>query len=234
MWTQIYKNKEFIIYQDNTKFQISVNLNNIPLLNSVTKTKIINGSTITDNYKTIYFNAISVKSFETYQKDLYKINGSYKVPYDHALLILFYFGKQIEYLIKNENKCFYAYNLDNIIVVDDNKFLYLSDIYLADIENKKDLLISLPFEKEKNCFMCPEVKGIEEIPFELSFKTIYYSLCLLLIYALSYEMDFLEETGENRNNRINDLLKPIIDTKLYYTIKRGLIEDPKKRSILYI
>jgi len=235
MWIDILKNDEFTIYNDVSKFKIHMNFQNQALLNSIAKTKIIQGSTITDNYKSIYFNATEVKSFTSYQNDLKKINGStQRVSYNDATLIFFYLGKQLEYLIKNERKCFYAYNLNNIIVVDNNKFIYLSDIYLSDVENGSDLLISSPFEKDKNCFMCPQVKEVVEIPFSVSYKTSYYSLCLLLVYALSYEMDFLEETGEARNKRIDQLLNPIIDTKLYYSIKRGLNNDPKKRSLLYI
>jgi hypothetical protein len=234
MWIEVLKKDEFEIHNDKTKFRITMKYNNPSLLNSIKKTKIINGVTISDNYKSIYFNATQVKSFSSYQSDLKKKNGSCKVPYNNVILILFYLGKQLEYLIKNENKCFYAYKIDNIIVIDDNKFIYLSDDYLSEIENETNLLISSPFEKDGNCFMCPQVREMVEIPFSLSYKTSYYSLCLFLVYALSYEIDFLEETEEERSKRINQLLNPIIDTKLYYVIKRGLIEDPKKRSILYI
>lgn len=231
MWMPIFNNDEFTIYNQGNKFQINMNFNSQSLLHSITKTKIVHGTTITDNYKTLYFNATSVKSFTSYQSDLKKINGSFNVPYNKAILIFFYFGKQLEYLIKREKKCFYAYKIENIIVIDDNKFIYLSNNYLSDIENNCDLLIMAPFEKERNCFMCPQVKNINEIPFSVHYKTSYYSLCLFIVYALSYETDFLEEPEAER---IEELLKPILDTKLYYAIKRGLIEDPKKRSILYI
>jgi hypothetical protein len=234
MWVQIIKNNDFTICKLGAKFQINTNFQNQSLLNSITKTKIVHGATITDHYKTLYFNATSVKTFSMYQSDLRKMNGSSRVPYNHVVLIFYYLGKQLEHLIKNEDKCFYAYNPDNIIVIDDNKFIYLSENYLADIENKDDLIIVSPFDKERNCFMCPKIRQINELPFSLSHKTSYYSLCLFLIYALSCEMDFLEETGEPINKRIEELLKPIIDTKLYYAIKRGLIHEPEKRSILYI
>lgn len=234
MWVQNFKNNEFTIFNLDAKFQINMNLPNQSLLNSIAKTKIVHGATITDHYKTLYFNATSVKSFAMYQNDLRKKNGSSRVPYNHVVLMFFYLGKQLEHLIKNEDKCFYAYKPDNIIVIDDNKFIYLSENYLSDIENKDDLIIVTPFNKERNCFMCPKIRQINELPFSLSYKTSYYSLCLLLIYALTYETDFLEETGEPINKRIEELLKPIIDTKLYYAIKRGLIHEAEKRSILYI
>lgn len=231
---EILKNNEFAIYQDKTKFQIHMNFHNPALLNSIKKTKIINGSTITDNYKSIYFNATTVKSFAAYQSSMKHVNGSCKLPYNSVVLLFFYLGKQLEYLIKNEGKCFFLYKLDNIIVIDDNKFIYLSDNYLSDIENETNLMITTPFERDRNYFMCPEVEKIEELPFILSYKTSYYSLCLLLVHALSYEIDFLEEQGESREKRIDKLLNPIIDTKLYYAIKRGLIEDARKRSLIYI
>ena len=78
---------------------------------------------------------------------------------------------------------------------------------------------------------------IKEIPSYIHFKCVYYSLGCLLIDCLLEEEIKEQNTiiTNTRNNPINILDKlSIKETKLYYFIKRTLLEEARNRCLLYI
>jgi hypothetical protein len=177
---------------------------NKSILQSLTKTGILLGATITDNYQTITFRANKVESFFKEKEQMNK--------YDFSLIIFYFISKQLEFLIKKEKKCFYALKLENILVIDGNKVVYLSDD-LLEIEDNF-LTIWKPFPQKKY-YISPELSRVFTIPSKIHYKTIYYSLGLLI-----------KNTIEN--------IDKIKGTKLYYALNRCLEEDPEKRAILFI
>jgi hypothetical protein len=194
----------------NKMFSLHLKNPNKSILLSLTKTGILLGATITDNYQTITFRANNVESFQSFfkeKKEKKEIN-----QYEFSLIIFYFIAKQLEYLINKEKKCFYAFKPENILVIDTNKVIYLSDD-LLEIEDNY-LTIWKPFPQKKY-YISPELSRIFTIPSKIHYKTIYYSLGLLI-------------------KEINENMDKINGTKLYYALNRCLEEDPKKRTILFI
>ena len=211
---------DYTIYQDNETPHIytivfSPITNSEALINSIIKTKIITGATITNNYKTLQIKATSISQ---YKKSLKK---------EHYNQMLTHLTQQLEYLIKKTNHTFIGYNPENVIVIDENKFIYLSDEHLHKIE-ENNITITYPFSKT-DFFLSPELEKITEIPSKAHYKTSYYSLaCLIIEYSLKKEQQ--EEQGHQEQKEMTCLK----GSKIYYLLKRCLDTDPNKRSILFI
>jgi hypothetical protein len=214
----VCKNKE-----QPTLFTIEFQKSSESLINSMIKTKLIVASTISDDYKIFSFRCSSVKSFKKFISDRGNIN------YENSLKIIVSLVKQFQYLITIEYECFYEYIIENIIVIDDYKFIYLSNEDLLKLSESNKINFIKPFNREG--FISPELLKINSIPSELNYKTIYYSLGALVVYFLF---------NKNINNKdglkydLNEILKPIEGTKLFGLLNRCLCEEANSRSIIYI
>ena len=211
----IYKNEK-----DNTLFTIEFTISSESLINSMIKTKQIIGSAISDDYKSLTFRASSIKSLKKY------ISKRENITYDNTLKLIWDLTKQLHYLITIEYECFYEYIIENIIVIDDDKFIYISNEDLLKLSKTNKIQFTKPFNREG--FISPEILKINKIPSELNYKTIYYSLAVLAVY-------FLFDKNINNNDLSNEEnLKPIVGTKLFGLLLRCLYEDPERRTIIYI
>ena len=144
---------------------------------------------------------------------------------------------------------FLGYNPDNLIVVDGNKYIYISNEYLLNInenneeENDKEeekVTITCPFSQD-DFLLSPELYNVKELPANVHYKTIYFSLGSLIIYGLTGNMDFLKDENGDEDDKpiyqkLNNTLEclPIRGSKLYWLLKRCLDEEPKRRSIIFI
>lgn len=212
----------------NTMFTIDFHSRSEALINSIIMTNQILGVTVSHDYKSITFNAISVKSFSKYQNDLYKIQGTKNMNYENTLRLISCLTNQIQHLIIEESLCFYLYDLENLIVINDSKFVYLSNTHLMETSNQF-IQIGRPF----SClgFFSPELIKINRIPSSISYKTIYYSLGALVIFAL-FNVNIINT--EPASIELDNILFPIEGTKLYWLLLRCLDSDVERRSILYI
>jgi len=221
--TEFLSTDEFSIYKnekDNTMFTIEFTISSESLINSMIKTKQIIGSSISDDYKSLTFRACSIKSFKKY------LSRRENITYDNTLKLIWDLTKQLHYLITIEHECFYEFIIENIIVIDDNKFIYISNEDLLKLSKSNKIQFTKPFNREG--FISPEVFKINNIPSELNYKTIYYSLAVLAVY-------FLFDKNINNNDLSNEEnLKPIEGTKLFGLLIRCLYQDPEKRTIIYI
>ena len=192
------------------------------LIKSLIKSGIIQGATIYDDYKSISFKAHTIKPLQEYQKSL---------SYESALKLVYNLTNQLKYLIEEESESFYRYTTDNIIVIDNDKFIYLSNENLMKIIEKTELIkFVAPFDRDG--FVSPELLKIKSVPSTVNYRTIYYSLGLLVMDCL---FDYQKENDIlNDINDKEELLTPIKDTKLFYLIKRCLHEEPTSRIIIYI
>ena len=216
---QIITANDYTIYQDNETPHIytivfSPFTNSEALINSIIKTKIIKGATITNNYQTLQIKATSISQ---YKKSLKK---------EHYIQMLANLTQQLEYLIKKTHHTFIGYNPENVIVIDENKFIYLSDEHLHKIE-QNNITITYPFSKT-DFFLSPELEKIKEIPSKAHYKTSYYSLaCLIIEY-------FKKEQQQEQQQEQQLEMTCLKGSKIYYLLKRCLDPDPNKRSILFI
>ena len=78
---------------------------------------------------------------------------------------------------------------------------------------EKNIHIYGPISKN-NGFFSPELLNTSSIPIIISYKTIFYSLGLLILDNITKEMQ--------------------LETKLYYFLERCLTREPNERYLLYI
>jgi hypothetical protein len=252
----IITTENYIIYQDQetpTIFLLEFSYLNRSLINSLVKSKLIRGATITNNYKSLQFNATSIVTYTKYKQQNQYLNQYLNQKLNESSKIIS-LVTQLEYLIKNESKCFLGYNTEDLIIINDNIFIYLGCDYLQSIQNDK-ILVSIPFT-QSDFFLSPELKQITSLPSYIHFKTCYFSLaCLILnIYFPPFppfpplekvEPKLLEkcireaevrepEVREPEAQNFIQSLKKIENTKLYYFLLRALTEEPKKRSLIYL
>ena len=235
----IIERDDFKITQDSingNRYSITFAINSELLIRSISSTKIILGATTSENYDIISFNATSVESFKQY------LNGLKEMRYNSTLKMVSDLSLQLNYLLKTYKQTFLGYNPDNLIVVDGNKYIYISNEYLLNINDPDEeregveVTITCPFSQE-DFFMSPELYNVKELPANIHYKTIYFSLGSIIIYGLTGNMDFLKDEDDKPiYQKLNDTLEclPIRGSKLYWLLKRCLDEEPKRRSIIFI
>jgi len=226
---------EFTIKRDTNKISYTIYLKNknIPLLLSLTKPGILLGATISDQYQSITFSATTVEPFlQTKTKT--------KNKYETSLQILYYLSKQFKYLIEDQKKCFFQIKPENIIIIDNTKFIYVSNEDLLDITYKKYLTIYKPFTK--NQYDSPEIQELTLIPStNITYKTIYYSLGIyiqILLLTQSSTQDLsrssTQDLSQCSTQNLTQTLDHIKGTKLFYALERSLQKDPELRTLLFI
>ena len=256
----IIKNENFKIGQDqkdNKLFTVFFDSYNEALIKSIAKTRIILGATTTEKYTTLTFKASNVLSFSDFQKEMKRETGASRIAYDLGLKMTHNLVTQLNYLITHFSQTFLGYSLENLIVIDKHKFVYLSDEYLLDINDEENIFIKSPFSSN-DFFWAPELLKVKEIPAFIHYKVSYFSLgCLLLdpllekveqndllLDQLSEKveqndqlLDQLSEKVEQINlpfEKMEQIKDSIKNTKLYWLLERCLIKEPKNRSILFI
>jgi hypothetical protein len=208
------------------------------LINSLLKTRIINGGSTDDTYKSITFKASSVETLEQYQKYKTIIHGTKNLLVSDVAKMVRTLSMQLNYLIENESSTILGYHPADIIVINDEKFAFIGSELVAKIDSEGEGMatISCPFSA-KDFFVSPELLNIKEIPSKVHFKTAYFSLGLLLIYMLLADDEFYIDYLKHKHSGkiINSLNNhPIKDTRIFWLLSRCLVEDPKKRSIILI
>jgi len=221
----ICSTNDFDIYQDKNKSTLFTiiskkynNTNNndeIRLFNSIVNTGIINTSTILKD-KTqksmLTIKALSIQNFKNFKENQNKMNGNDKLSLKIISSLIYSLSNQIHYLLSNESKCFYKIDIDNILVIDNNKFIYLSYEHLKDVKNKC-IYIYCPISKNIG-YLSPELLNTSSIPIIINYKTIFYSIGLLILDNIKEKMQ--------------------IEPKLYYFLERCLMHEPNKRYLLYV
>uniref|UniRef100_A0A6C0JHG4 Protein kinase domain-containing protein n=1 Tax=viral metagenome TaxID=1070528 RepID=A0A6C0JHG4_9ZZZZ len=182
-----------------------------------------NSSNTSNTSKSILFKALSIETFERFIEKQKNKNGTNKLTYNVLLNIIYSLSKQISYLLNKESKCFYKLDISNILVIDEQKFVYLSYEHLKDVKENKIHIYS-PISKTSG-YISPELQVAKSIPILVSYKTIFYSLGLLILHNISED-----ETDINELNKLHT----INGTKLFYFLKRCLVEESDKRFLLYV
>ena len=239
--TEVFVNDSLKIIQDKnnkTIYRIEFNYPCPSLIRSLIRTNIIQG-TITDDYLTVRFKAVSVVPFPKFQEQHNKECGSKSLSLNLAANMLSSLSGQLSHLISKESQTIIGYNPENILVINGKTFAFLDSELIADIgpAGKEMATISCPF-KVTDFFASPEVLKIKELPSHVHYKTSYFSLGCLLLYALTEgKEDFYKEyLKELKCEKIHEYLTRLHfkNTKLYWLLSRCLVEEPERRSILFI
>ena len=212
-------NNGYQITQEGNKYSILFENSNESLIKSMTKTKIILGPTITNNYTIISFHANNIQTLKEY----YNVC---QISYNMFMRLIYYLSIQLKYLIETCHKSFIGYSPEHIMVINNERFVCMNVNQLRNI-NHEYIDITYPFSPGE-FYMSPEHRSIKEIPTNIHYKACYYSLACLIIDVYSNRKYDLKDA-----NSVLELL-PIQETKLYYLLKRCLSEDIKNRCILYI
>lgn len=148
-------------------------------------------------------------------------------------------GRQLQHL-ERENKGISSFNIDDITAFYANEtattaihFAITNEDKIHDINDKNNLVITTPYPKEKpKAFHSPELKEFlskKTIPYEIHFKSGYYSFGLLCLHCyVSRNADAAATVA------LDDILAPIINTKIYWFLKQVLQEDPTERRYICV
>ena len=198
------------------------------LINSLIKTKIIQGGTATDDYKTLQFKANTVTTLIKHSKNTNKVPLATQMTSSLAT--------QLNYLIVAESRTIIGYAPENIIIINGKKSAFIGSEWVVEIEGEL-FQLSYPFGPS-DFFVSPELFRVKELPSYVHYKTAYFSLaCLIAHVLLGEEHEYYQEYLKSKNPEtiLTYLTNHSINgTKLYWLLSRCLIDDPRKRSILFI
>lgn len=171
-------------------------------------------------------------------------------------------GKQLHNL-EVENKGISSFNLDDITVfytdttaatadttaaaaAADIHFAITNDDKIHDIDDEQQLIIATPYHKEytattataKNlAFHSPEFKEFVDkktLPYKLHFKSGYYSFGLLCLYCYVSRNATATATATATAAALEQVLAPIVNTKIYWFLKWVLQEHPSERRYICV
>ena len=213
------------INKNNTHYTLEGNTNCLylnELFISLIDTNLLSSAFIGNNQ--LHFHAQSVILL-----DDFLLNKTINYGYEDALFTMYSLSKQIISL-ENMGLTFYAFGPKDIIVVNNTYFFLLNTNKLFLIENN-NLTFLTPISKPY--FASPELLNIHTLPSSISFKSIYYSLGVLIIQCL-FNNYILKGNEIKSDEEIDAIIKPIKETKLYWCLKRCLEIDTNDRYLLFI
>jgi len=243
-------NENVTIKKENNIYQLEFKTSNYELINSLLKTRIIQGGSTDETYKQIYFKADQVKTLKQYKHDKKMTTGKHVLSVSDIAKLIRCLAVQLNYLIEIEHCAILGYNPEEILVINDTTFAYIGTELVTKIdEDTQQVMISCPYSP-KEFFFSPELLAIKEIPSYIHFKTSYFSLGLLIIYTALEDGEFYTEfykeyinntlsTNHNTlstNHNILNVLNnhPIKNTKIFWLLSRCLVEESKDRSIILL
>ena len=174
--------------------------------------------------ETIIFTAENIKPLKNI---LFNKNDN-KMGLNQCIKMIDELTKQISYL-KTINYGFYGFDINDILVID-GIFLFCNTQYLYPLYKDNFLFIeplSQPY------FSSPEIIKLTILPTEINNKCSYYSLGVLVVFCLLN--NYLLVSNELKTpEEIDNIMKPIFNTKIYWFLKRCLEPNLEKRVLLLI
>ena len=174
--------------------------------------------------ETIIFTAENIKPLKNI---LFNKNDN-KMGLNQCIKMIDELTKQISYL-KTINYGFYGFDINDILVID-GIFLFCNTQYLYPLYKDNFLFIeplSQPY------FSSPEIIKLTILPTEINNKCSYYSLGVLVVFCLLN--NYLLVSNELKTpEEIENIMKPIFNTKIYWFLKRCLEPNLEKRVLLLI
>lgn len=233
----ILEGENIKITSENSIFKIEFKYAAYPLVNSLIKTRLIQGGSTDETYKRIRFKAGSVKTLDEFKNDKMISQGRKNLLVSDVANMVRSLSLQLNYLISHQSHTIIGYNLEDIIVINDETFAFLGSEFVAKIDAATEMaMISCPF-KPTDFFFSPEMFEITELPAYVHFKSSYFSLaCLVINLLLGDDEYYSEYIKDKQSANILEYLNnhPIKETKLYWLLSRCLVEQPNNRSILLI
>jgi len=136
--------------------------------------------------------------------------------------------KQINFIIERKYSISFI-DISDIMVVDNDKFLFCNFEKLIQINNKKQIIITQTYDK-KNMFIPPELMKNNIIPFSIPYTSFYYSLGSIIIYCLQY--NYKHDNIDNKKLSYYEILQQHKYNKFYFTINNFFNIDPSNRFFI--
>jgi len=152
---------------------------------------------------------------------------------EQCILLIGFLSKQIQELEKR-GYTIIGFNLQDILMVDEYVFIFMNNEYLFQIHDRTPMsciTMLIPFQKPY--FSSPELLQVTSLPSKLHYKSCYYSLASLVVYCLLEEYMF-KGNEVKTDNEIENILKPLYSTKMYWFLKRCFASNPANRLMLFI
>ena len=130
----------------------------------------------------------------------------------------------IQNSLESSNKSILYYSFKDIIVINDDLFLFINSSKVIDIKDG-NIRVNFPIKKSLN-FLFPEITSSSKLPIIFHYKSTYYSLGLLIIKLLVPEKEEIELTEELEN-----ILYP---TKLFWFLKEVFSGYPRNRNLVML
>lgn len=233
----IIKTEYYHIYKNKSIYKIDFFKPQYPLIHSLIKSKCITGLSTDEFYKTVTFKAESVKSLNEYLNENKVRTCRSNISILDAIKMTQSLVIQLSNLIIHCHHTILGYNPEYIIMINDTTSVFLGSDFIVEIdENTEYTTICCPF-LPTDFFFSPEMLDMKVLPTRIHYKTSYFSLACIILYALLGEKEFyMDFITSKQINVIIEYLKihHVKDTKLYWLLSRCLIKDPTDRSIIYL
>ena len=138
---------------------------------------------------------------------------------------------QMETLRMKSRLFFYGLDLTDILVINKNIFIIVNTNNLIELDKCQKATFTNPFELPY--FSSPELLEIKSLPAEIDYRASYYSLGALIIYYLTNEYLFIGNEVMREAN-IEKCLQPLLNTKVYWFLKRCIKSKCEERILLFI
>jgi hypothetical protein len=150
------------------------------------------------------------------------------LSYQDCLSLTRTLGNQMTFLERNK-KTIVSFDMTNIIVINNDVFLYMDFDGVYDIQDDNTILIDTPLKP--TIFFSPEARSITTLPSVIHKNTWNYSLALIVGFSLTNNpFIYTHHTMETHKST----LEMIEDTSLYFCLLRCLHKKPEKRMFLFI
>lgn len=188
-----------------------------------------NEKVITINTDNNEYEIVSLENFIKYnQYDIFDIdeNVMLKILYDIGFIIK---------LLERENKAIFSISIKDIIVINNDTFLFVNINKILNINKKyiyyqntlsNEELLKFPFSISNN-------KTINELPIKVSYNNVYYTFGILLLDLLYYNKKKNYVTNLNCISVLKSF-KKYKYSGLYFFIKRCLKENSEDRTLLFL
>ena len=203
-------------------YNIKINGDNKPMYKLLQK--ILRKSFYDYDTETIFFTAETVTKLHQYLLDI-----TFNISHQKCIKMIYDLTQQIIYL-KKLGYGFYGYDINDIIVINNDLFVFCSAEYLSPLTNDKMIFYS-PIKRPY--FGNPELFLLTTLPSEITDKCSYYSLAALIVYCLT-KIYLLVGNEVKSEAEIEKILQPFQNTKVYWFLKRCLHLDSDKRRLLLI
>jgi len=181
----------------------------IPIYSSLLKTNILPSAFYNSDDKMLYFSAEKIYTLKCY------LEKKQVITEPKCIKMIDTLTRQIKYL-EEIHYAYYGHNVSDILVINNDIFININANNLLPISNNFVTFLH-PFEKPY--FVKPEISKITTLPSKIHYKSSYYSLAALIIYSL------LNKNLSDNDVNVNNILKPIFYTKIFWFLKRCLYQE---------